>query len=147
MRLSLIALTAAGALALAAPASAQMVNGLSGPNWSHDAPIGTKAGGAMSTMAVPGEAAAINGAIKNELVARGVQPLSSARPMRASAPRASLRQRTALRTTPRVNEHAMAEQARIGPDPVGDFYQGGTFCGMEFSGDRSRIIDWNARKV
>jgi len=27
------------------------------------------------------------------------------------------------------------------PDPIGDFYQGGTFCSMEFDGDRSRIID------
>ena len=29
-------------------------------------------------------------------------------------------------------EHAMAEQAKLPPDPVGDFYQGGAFCGMEF---------------
>jgi uronate dehydrogenase len=36
-------------------------------------------------------------------------------------------------------EHAMAEQAKIPPDPVGDFYQGGTFCSMEFNGDRGRI--------
>ncbi len=35
--------------------------------------------------------------------------------------------------------HAMAEQAKLPPDPVGDFYQGGTFCSMEFSGDPSRI--------
>jgi len=40
-------------------------------------------------------------------------------------------------------EHAMAEQAKLPPDPVGDFYQGGAFCGMEFSGDKSRIVDWN----
>ena len=39
-------------------------------------------------------------------------------------------------------EHAFAEQAKLKPDPVGDFYQGGTFCGMEFDGDRSRIVDW-----
>jgi len=39
-------------------------------------------------------------------------------------------------------EHAMAEQAKLPPDPVGDFYQGGAFCGMEFSGDKSRIVDW-----
>jgi uronate dehydrogenase len=38
-------------------------------------------------------------------------------------------------------EHAFAEQAKLGPDPVGDFYQGGAFCGMEFDGDKSRIID------
>jgi uronate dehydrogenase len=39
-------------------------------------------------------------------------------------------------------EHAMAEQAKLPSDPVGDFYQGGAFCGMEFDGDKSRIIDW-----
>jgi uronate dehydrogenase len=39
-------------------------------------------------------------------------------------------------------EHAMAEQAKLPPDPVGDFYQGGAFCGMEFDGDRSNIVDW-----
>jgi len=38
-------------------------------------------------------------------------------------------------------EHAFAEQAKLKPDPVGDFYQGGTFCGMEFDGDNSRIVD------
>ena len=39
-------------------------------------------------------------------------------------------------------EHAMAEQAKLPPDPVGDFYQGGAFCGMEFDGDTNRIVDW-----
>ena len=39
-------------------------------------------------------------------------------------------------------EHAMAEQAKLPPDPVSDFYQGGAFCGMEFDGDMSRIVDW-----
>nr|AIW80550.1 NAD dependent epimerase/dehydratase family [uncultured bacterium] len=39
-------------------------------------------------------------------------------------------------------EHAMAEQAKLKPDLVSDFYQGGTFCGMEFDGDKSRIVDW-----
>ena len=39
-------------------------------------------------------------------------------------------------------EHAMAEQAKLPPDPVSDFYQGGAFCGMEFSGDKSKIVDW-----
>jgi uronate dehydrogenase len=38
-------------------------------------------------------------------------------------------------------EHAFAEQAKLKADPVGDFYQGGTFCGMEFDGDISRIFD------
>jgi uronate dehydrogenase len=38
-------------------------------------------------------------------------------------------------------EHAMAEQAKAPRDPVGDFYQGGTFCSMEFSGDKDQIWD------
>jgi len=37
-------------------------------------------------------------------------------------------------------EHAFAEQAKLKADPVGDFYQGGTFCGMEFDGDVGRIL-------
>ena len=41
--------------------------------------------------------------------------------------------------------HAMAEQAKLKPDPVGDYYQGGAFCSSEFDGDTSRIIDWNKR--
>jgi uronate dehydrogenase len=39
-------------------------------------------------------------------------------------------------------EHAMAEQAKLPPDPVGDYYQGGAFCSMEFDGDRTAVIDW-----
>jgi uronate dehydrogenase len=39
-------------------------------------------------------------------------------------------------------EHAFAEQAKLKPDPVGDYYQGGTFCSAEFSGDASR--PWQA---
>lgn len=35
-------------------------------------------------------------------------------------------------------DHAMAGQAVLPPDPVGDFYQGGTFCSAEFDGDPSR---------
>ncbi|OKO72653.1 NAD(P)-dependent oxidoreductase [Bradyrhizobium sp. AS23.2] len=42
-------------------------------------------------------------------------------------------------------EHAMAEQAKLKPDPIGDHYQGGAFCSSEFDGDASRIIDWNKR--
>jgi uronate dehydrogenase len=34
--------------------------------------------------------------------------------------------------------HAEAEQARIGPDPVGDLFQGGTFTSAEFSNDVKR---------
>ena len=33
----------------------------------------------------------------------------------------------------------MAEQAKLAPDPVGDFFQGGTFCSAEFDGDTSRV--------
>ena len=31
-----------------------------------------------------------------------------------------------------------AEQAKIGPDPVGDLFQGGTFCAAEFTNDVKR---------
>lgn len=41
--------------------------------------------------------------------------------------------------------HAMAEQAKLKPDPIGDHFQGGAFCSNEFDGDVSRIIDWNKR--
>jgi uronate dehydrogenase len=34
--------------------------------------------------------------------------------------------------------HAEAEQAKIGPDPVGDVFQGGTFCASEFTNDVKR---------
>jgi uronate dehydrogenase len=34
--------------------------------------------------------------------------------------------------------HAEAEQAKIGPDPVGDLFQGGTFCSAEFTNDLKR---------
>jgi uronate dehydrogenase len=34
--------------------------------------------------------------------------------------------------------HAEAEQAKIGPDAVGDRFQGGTFCSLEFSNDIER---------
>lgn len=36
-------------------------------------------------------------------------------------------------------EHAMAEQAKLPPDPVADFYQGGSFCSMEFDGDADKV--------
>ncbi|TDN13280.1 hypothetical protein, partial [Lactobacillus crispatus] len=39
-------------------------------------------------------------------------------------------------------EHAMAEQAKLPPDPAGDYYQGGAFCSREFDGDRTAVIDW-----
>ncbi len=34
--------------------------------------------------------------------------------------------------------HAEAGQAKIGPDAVGDIFQGGSFCSMEFTGDADR---------
>ncbi len=34
--------------------------------------------------------------------------------------------------------HAEAEQRKIGPDPVGDLFQGGAFCSMEFTNDVKR---------
>jgi uronate dehydrogenase len=34
--------------------------------------------------------------------------------------------------------HAAAEQAKIGPDSVGDLFQGGTFCSAEFTNDVKR---------
>jgi uronate dehydrogenase len=34
---------------------------------------------------------------------------------------------------------AFAAQAKIEPDPVGDFFQGGTFCSDGFSGDANRV--------
>ena len=46
------------------------------------------------------------------------------------------------RPTGRAEDHrdaALAAQAKLAPDPVGDFYQGGPFCSAEFTGDRDRI--------
>src|SRR6185295_4596723 len=40
-------------------------------------------------------------------------------------------------------EEALAAQTKIAPDPVGDFFQGGTFCSAEFDGDISRV--WKPR--
>lgn len=34
--------------------------------------------------------------------------------------------------------HAEAEQAKVGPDPVGDLFQGGSFCSAEFTNDVKR---------
>src|SRR5882724_1237944 len=36
-------------------------------------------------------------------------------------------------------DEAMAAQAKLKPDPVGDFFQGGTFCSLEFDGDAGRV--------
>ena len=40
-------------------------------------------------------------------------------------------------------EEALAAQTKIAPDPVGDFFQGGTFCSAEFDGDAARV--WKPR--
>ena len=34
--------------------------------------------------------------------------------------------------------HAEAEQKKVGPDPIGDLFQGGSFCSLEFTGDVKR---------
>jgi uronate dehydrogenase len=36
-------------------------------------------------------------------------------------------------------DHALAQQAKLAADPVGDFYQGGPFCSQEFAGSSDRI--------
>jgi hypothetical protein len=74
MKHTLKALFVIGACALAAPASAQMVNGNNGANGSPEAPIGTKAGGSNAAAQAPGEAAAIAGAVRNEMDAKHIPP-------------------------------------------------------------------------
>jgi uronate dehydrogenase len=36
-------------------------------------------------------------------------------------------------------DEALAAQAKLAPDPVGDFFQGGTFCSQEFDGDADKV--------
>jgi uronate dehydrogenase len=36
-------------------------------------------------------------------------------------------------------EHAMGEQAKLTADPIGDFFQGGSFCSLEFTGERGQV--------
>jgi uronate dehydrogenase len=38
-------------------------------------------------------------------------------------------------------DEALSAQAKLAPDPVGDFFQGGTFCSAEFTGDSDTIWD------
>lgn len=38
--------------------------------------------------------------------------------------------------------HAQAEQAKVQPDPVCDYYQGGTFCSAEYSADFDALKTW-----
>jgi len=76
MNRTMMAVLTIGAFALAAPASAQLVNGLPGPNYQHDAPIGTKGGGAASSLRAPGETAAIAGALRNEMDAKNMGPVT-----------------------------------------------------------------------
>ena len=37
-------------------------------------------------------------------------------------------------------DYAMAEQAKVGPEPIGDLFQGGTFCADGFDGDLERTL-------
>ena len=37
-------------------------------------------------------------------------------------------------------DYALAEQAKIAADPVGDLLQGGTFCADGFDGDLARVL-------
>ena len=37
-------------------------------------------------------------------------------------------------------DHALAEQEKLGPDPVGDLFQGGGFSSSEFDGDLERTL-------
>jgi uronate dehydrogenase len=41
-------------------------------------------------------------------------------------------------------DEALAAQAKLPADPVGDFFQGGSFCSAEFTGDRDGIWDLNS---
>ncbi len=36
-------------------------------------------------------------------------------------------------------DEALAAQAKLPPDPIGDYFQGGSFCSAEFDGDASRL--------
>ena len=76
MRHTTMVILTLGVLAMAAPASAQLVNGLPGPNYHHDAPIGTKGGGSVSSLRAPGETAAIAGALRNEMDAKNMAPVN-----------------------------------------------------------------------
>jgi uronate dehydrogenase len=38
-------------------------------------------------------------------------------------------------------EEALAAQAKLPPDPIGDLFHGGTFCSMEFTGDAEKRGD------
>jgi hypothetical protein len=74
---------AAGLLAFALPASAQIVNGNNGGNGSPEAPIGTKAGGSDASMQAPGETAAAAGATQNRIEQKTMQPATAQRVVRA----------------------------------------------------------------
>jgi hypothetical protein len=65
-----------GALAFAAPATAQIVNGTNSPDRPlPEAPLGTKAGGSDASMQAPGEGPAVAGALQNNAEAQNMQPL------------------------------------------------------------------------
>ncbi len=65
-----------GALAFAAPATAQIVNGTNSTDRPlPEAPIGTKAGGSDASLQAPGEGPAVAGALQNNAEAQNMQPL------------------------------------------------------------------------
>ena len=65
-----------GALAFAAPAAAQIVNGTNSVDRPlPEAPIGTKAGGSDASMQAPGETPAVAGALQNNAEAQNLQAL------------------------------------------------------------------------
>jgi hypothetical protein len=71
-----ITLALIGALAFAAPAGAQIVNGTNSPDKPlPEAPLGTKAGGSSASMQAPGEGPAVAGAIQNNAEAQAGQQL------------------------------------------------------------------------
>jgi uronate dehydrogenase len=37
-------------------------------------------------------------------------------------------------------DEALAAQARLPPDPIGDYFQGGSFCSAEFDGDAAGVL-------
>ena len=79
------ALALIGALALSAPASAQIVNGQGGTTPTSEAPIGTKAGGSPASMQAPGEGPAVQGAEDNNAVANNMGTTHTARHHRKGA--------------------------------------------------------------
>jgi len=105
MRMLKTVMILGAALAFAGPASAQLVNGLPGPNYHHESPIGTKGGGSQSSLQAPGEAQAIAGALRNEREAKHMQPMGRKVALVTSRKTAAL---MPSRTTARNDERSLA---------------------------------------